>query len=110
LHDICGKLEHTQVIYIAHKTDKIDQALAGFVNKYPERKALNIMFLRESEGVYKFGQKRVYVKIEKGNKILVRVGGGFMGIEEFIHTYTPEETEKIYRNNVIDKFQNKAKI
>ena len=24
LHDICGKLEHTQVIYIAHKNDKID--------------------------------------------------------------------------------------
>lgn len=66
------------------------------------------MFLRESEGVYKFGQKRIYLKIEQGHKILVRVGGGFMGIEEFIHQYTPEETEKIQRRpDVLTKFCNK---
>jgi hypothetical protein len=46
------------------------------------------MFLRESEGVYQFGQRRVHIKIEKGNKILVRVGGGFMHIHEFINQYT----------------------
>ena len=108
LSDIIGKLEHTQVIYIAHRTCKIDQAVAGFVNKYPERKKLNIMFLRESEGVYKFGQKRVYIKIEKGNKLLVRVGGGFMGIEEFIHTYREEEAEKINRNDMIGRWRNKT--
>ena len=59
------------------------------------------MFLRESEGVYKFGQKRVYIKVEKGEKILVRVGGGYLGIEEFIRTYTQEECDKIYRKNVV---------
>ena len=42
------------------------------------------MFIRESEGVYSFGSKRVYIKIEKGNTIKVRVGGGYMGIDEFI--------------------------
>jgi len=42
------------------------------------------MFLRESEGVYSFGQKRVYIKVEKGDQILVRVGGGFMHIDSFI--------------------------
>lgn len=46
------------------------------------------MFLRESEGVYQFGQKRVYIKVEKGGQIYVRVGGGFMHIEEFIEQYT----------------------
>ena len=56
---------------------------------------MNVMFLRDSEGVYRFGQKRIYIKVEKGERILVRVGGGFMGIEEFIRQYTPEETEKI---------------
>lgn len=55
LHDICGKLEHSQVVYIAHRADHIDQILATFINKYPERKKMKIMFLRESEGVYKFG-------------------------------------------------------
>jgi len=46
------------------------------------------MFLRESEGVYQFGQRRVYIKVEKGDKILVRVGGGFMNIQDFITQYT----------------------
>ena len=77
-------MEHGQAIYIAHKNDKIDKTLANFVNKYPERKKMNIAFVRESEGVYQFGQKRVYIKVEKGDRILVRVGGGYMNIEEFI--------------------------
>ena len=88
-------LEHTQAIYIAHKNDKTDRVLANFINKYPERKKMNIMFLRESEGVYQFGQKRVYVKVEKGDRVFVRVGGGFMYIEDFIAQYSQEETEKI---------------
>ena len=46
------------------------------------------MFLRESEGVYQFGQKKVFVKVEKGDRILIKVGGGFMMIDEFIDTYT----------------------
>ena len=81
---IISQLEHGQAIYIAHRTDKVDMILSNFLNKYPERKQMKIMFLRESEGVYKFGQKRIYVKVEKGDKILVRVGGGFMHIEDFI--------------------------
>ena len=50
---------------------------------------MNIMFLRESEGVYQFGQKRIYIKVEKGEQILVRVGGGYMGIEDFVMQYGP---------------------
>ena len=44
---------------------------------------------------------------EKGNQICVRVGGGFMHIDEFIEQYTPLEVEKIERKNVINKFHNK---
>lgn len=68
------------------------------------------MFLRESEGVYLFGQKRVYVKVEKGDKLLVRVGGGFMQIDDFVQQYRNEETEKINRKNVISKFNNKIQV
>ena len=68
------------------------------------------MFLRESEGVYQFGQKRVYIKIEKGEKILIRVGGGYLSIEEFIKTYTQEEVEKVSRKNVVLKYQEKATV
>ena len=53
--------------YIAHKKDRTDEVLGSYINSRPETSNLNIMFLRETEGVYQFGQKRVYVKIEKGN-------------------------------------------
>lgn len=71
-------------VYIPKKDDTVDRMLGGYINGRPEDDPLKIMFLRESEGVYRFGQKRVYIKAEKGGKIVVRVGGGFMGIEEFI--------------------------
>ena len=78
--------------------------LGNFLNRYPERKKMKIMFLRESEGVYQFGQKRVYIKVEKGEKILVRVGGGFMHIADFIQQYTEDEVERIQRRDVFQKF------
>ena len=71
-------------VYRARKDDNIDQQLGEFICNYPEREKIKIMFIRESEGVYQFGQKRVYIKVEKAGQILVRVGGGFMHIEEFI--------------------------
>lgn len=63
------------------------------------------MFLREAQGVYKYGSKRVFLKIEKsivnvkGHKqpltqIFVRVGGGFMQIDDFIEQYEQQEVEK----------------
>ena len=68
---------------------------------------MQIMFLRESEGVYRFGQRRIYIKVEKGGSVFVRVGGGFMQIEEFIQQYTPLELEKIERKDVTYKFATK---
>ena len=96
--------------YIAHKDDKTDKALSKYINSRPEHSKLEIMFLRESEGVYQFGQKRVFVKIEKGNQILCRVGGGFMHIDEFIQQYTTTEREKIERRDVLARFQNKSAV
>ena len=68
---------------------------------------MKILFLRESEGVYQFGQKRVYIKIEKGNQIKVRVGGGYLHIDDFIEQYTEQEVEKIERRDVVSRFDNK---
>lgn len=84
LNDTIEKLGKNEATYIAHKSDNIDRALGNYLNEYPERSRMKIMFLRESEGVYQFGQKRVYIKIEKGQNLLVRVGGGFMHIHDFI--------------------------
>lgn len=57
-------LENSCAIYIAHKNDLVDRKLAQYLNTFPDRKKLNIMFLRETEGVYKFGSRKVYIKIE----------------------------------------------
>ena len=62
------------------------------------------MFIRESEGVYQFGQKKVYIKIEKGNQIMVRVGGGFINIDKFIQQYTEPELERIERRDNLRRF------
>ncbi len=68
------------------------------------------MFLRESEGVYQFGQKKVFVKVEKGDRILIKVGGGFMLIDEFIDAYTQSEIDKVERKDTVTRFMNKLNI
>ena len=52
-------------VYIPVKNDLIDKQLAEYINNYPDRQKLKIMFMRESEGVYEFGSKRVMVKVER---------------------------------------------
>ena len=58
------KLKHDT--YIPKKRDTLDEHLAEYLTLYPEKEKLQIMFLRETEGVYHFGSKRVYLKCEKG--------------------------------------------
>ena len=76
-------LKQRIAVYIPVKEDMVDKKLAEFINNYPERSKLKIMFMRESEGVYQFGTKRVAVKVEKDN-IKIRVGGGYLSIDEFL--------------------------
>ena len=70
-------------VYIPVKDDVIDRRLAEYINNYPDRQKLKIMFMRESEGVYEFGSKRIGVTVDK-DKINVRVGGGYLSIDEFL--------------------------
>ena len=74
------------------KGDSIDAAMAQFVNT--RGRNYEIPFVRESAGVYRFGSRRVVVKLENG-LLAIRVGGGFIGIDEFVDTYTPAELEKL---------------
>ena len=39
-------------VYIPVKNDLIDKRIAEYINNYPDRQKLKIMFMRESEGVY----------------------------------------------------------
>jgi len=96
-----------EAAYIGHSQDTIDKTLTNYITQFPEREKMKIMFLREAEGVYQFGQKRVNIKLEKGNTIKVRVGGGFMHIDEFLEKYTEGEVAKVERKSVVEKFHNK---
>jgi len=75
-----AKLRALFTTYIPKKGDRIDMEIADLINNRPESDPLKIMFLRESEGVYRFGQRRVQLKCEQGNDIKVRVGGGFLSV------------------------------
>ena len=96
-------------VYIPFTEDEIDVKLAEFINNYPERSKLKIMFLRESEGVYQFGSRRIAVKVER-DKINIRVGGGYLSIDEFLDQYTPLELEKIERKDPLKRFSEKIVV
>ena len=67
------------------------------------------MFLRESSGIYEFGTKRVEVRVTKG-KIMIRVGGGYIPIDEFLNQYTPGELEKLERRDPLKRFAEKVAL
>ena len=46
--DLKGRI----AVYIPVKGDSTDKKLAEYINNYPERSKLKIMFMRESSGVY----------------------------------------------------------
>ena len=96
-------------VYIPVKGDPVDKRLAEYINNFPDRQKLKIMFMRESDGVYQFGTKRVSVKVEK-DKINIRVGGGYLSIDEFLDQYTPVELEKLERKDPLKRFNEKIAV
>ena len=89
---IIGKYKAIHPNYIPVKDDPIDQALAEYVNSLDE--PLDVQFVREDTGIYTYGSKRVFIKIEQG-KIIIRVGGGYMTVDEFIQMFTVQELERL---------------
>ena len=90
--------------------DDIDRMIMG----YMKGKDLPIKFKRISEGSYVFGTRKVSAKI-MNNRLVIRVGGGYMNIEEFINTYTQPELKRLERlkkrktkENVVKKSASKS--
>ena len=102
-------LKQRIAVYIPVKEDAIDKRLAEYINNYPERSKLKIMFMRESSGVYQFGTKRVQVKVER-DSIKIRVGGGYLSIDQFLEQYTPAELEKLERKDPLKRMSEKIAI
>ena len=96
-------------VYIPVKSDPVDTKLAEYINNYPDRQKLKIMFMRESEGVYEFGSRKVMVKVS-GGKIQIKVGGGFLSIDEFLDQYTPAELEKLERKDPLKRFSERVAV
>ena len=48
----CVDLKAKVAVYIPIKGDDVDERLAEYVNNYPDRTRLKVMFLREKTGVY----------------------------------------------------------
>ena len=74
--------------YIPHKNDDADAKLADFINKSDSEKRMKCLFVRQSEGQYSYFTKKVIMKMENSN-LIIRVGGGFMSIDEFIEQHNP---------------------
>jgi len=51
--------------YVPIKEDPIDNLLAQYINKHSPENKLKILFIREGEGVYSFGTKKIYVAIHQ---------------------------------------------
>ena len=109
LKDYIIELKQRVAVYIPVKEDRVDQRLAEYINNYPERSRLKIMFMRESEGIYQFGTRKIFVRVEK-DKIIIRVGGGYLSIDEFLDIYTPLELEKLERKDPLRKFSEKVAV
>lgn len=86
-------------MYTAVKGDEVDQALADFLNNFQDKGKLQVMFIRLQPGIYSFGSKKVCIKVENG-KIIIRVGGGYMRINDFLDTYTSTELDRSIREGI----------
>ena len=55
---------------------------------------INLKVSRSGPGKYIFGSKNIMAKIVNTN-LVIRVGGGYMGADEFLQTYGPMEMVKL---------------
>ena len=55
------------------------------------------MFIRLNPGIYQFGSKKICIRVEQG-KINIRVGGGYLYIDDFLDQFTTLELEKALRD------------
>jgi len=68
--------------YVAIKGDKVDEKMAVYINNFD----MDIPIQRLGDGQYMFGSRKIFAKI-MNDKLVIRVGGGYMLIDEFLPTY-----------------------
>ena len=70
---------------IPHREEKVDQ-IDLELRQYFKDKQMKNPFVKISEGVYNYGNKRLCFNLKNGMPV-VRVGGGYMFIDEFLKMY-----------------------
>eukprot|EP00741_Cyanophora_paradoxa_P025713 tig00000388_g24814.t1 len=78
--------------YVPVMDDKIDEMMALFMNEFGRQ--IPVKLVRQGPGIYLFGTRRVICKI-LNDKLVARVGGGYMLMDEFVETYGAVELEKV---------------
>lgn len=78
--------------YKAVKGDEIDEKFAEAL----ARANLNLPVKRLAQGKYMFGSRQILAKVIN-NKLVIRVGGGYMGVDEFIDQYGKIELLKLMK-------------
>jgi len=77
----------------SEKGDCIDQMF----DHYMKQAKCQVKFKKLDNGQYMFGSKKIYAKIQN-EKLIIRVGGGYMMIEDFLTAYTEQELMKEERD------------
>ena len=84
------QVEKPEARYVADEKDEVDRLLAQFINF----NTCPVPIKRLGGGYYLFGTRKIYAKIMNG-RLVIRVGGGYMVIDEFIATYAEIEVQKM---------------
>jgi hypothetical protein len=87
------EIHRANYVYVPTKNDEIDKKLAEYINKSDIIKKSKCLFVREQEGVYSYFFKKVMMWVEE-NKLIIRVGGGFMSVDDFIEVNNPLEQSR----------------
>ncbi len=83
--ELLARMNQPRKKYMAVKGDAIDEMMAMHINSCN----YYVPVERLQEGHYMWGPKKIFAKIMNG-KLIIRVGGGFMLIDEFLKHYENE--------------------
>lgn len=86
------KLKHQT--YLPFEDDEVDSLLSEFINQSENSNSLAKLFFREDTGVYGFGTKKIFLKMEN-SRLFVKTGGGFVGLQEFLGANVGPELERV---------------
>ena len=83
-----------RVYYVPIKGDPVDEKIAFHINACEHY----VPVKRLGDGQYLYGQRKIFAKI-MNEKLVIRVGGGYMLIDEFLKNYAEAEEIAFKLNN-----------